>query len=124
MVSVPTQHDSRTIRLLDELTEDWAGVIEFVEESDSQLTDIVREHQTDRVRYTHPFRIPRVIAAVAAQSGFHIPDRPLALNSCGICGNEAFGSVITVMTIWAFVWRKKGYLSNRGSFCKFARTSE
>ena len=41
---------------LAELTESWAGAIEFVEESDAQLAAAIGGGQVDRVRYAAPGR--------------------------------------------------------------------
>ena len=41
---------------LEELTQSWAGAIEFVEETDAQLVQALRERQVDRVRYAAPDR--------------------------------------------------------------------
>ena len=41
---------------MEELTESWAGAIEFVGETDAQLAQAIRERQTDRVRYAAPDR--------------------------------------------------------------------
>jgi len=48
-VSAPTK--SPAVSLLEELTESWAGAIEFVEETDEQLAAAIRAGQTDRVRF-------------------------------------------------------------------------
>jgi RHH-type proline utilization regulon transcriptional repressor/proline dehydrogenase/delta 1-pyrroline-5-carboxylate dehydrogenase len=44
------------VSLLEELTESWAGAIEFVEETDGQLAAVIRAGQADRVRYAAPVR--------------------------------------------------------------------
>ena len=44
------------IELLEQLTESWAGAIEFVEESDAQLAQAIAGGQVDRVRYAAPDR--------------------------------------------------------------------
>ncbi len=56
------------VALLEELTESWAGAIEFVEETDEQLVNIMKEHQTDRVRYASPARVPEAILRAAAEA--------------------------------------------------------
>ena len=47
--------------MLEELTESWAGAIEFVEESDEQLAAAIRAGQTDRVRFAAANRVPPVV---------------------------------------------------------------
>ena len=42
--------------MLEQLTESWAGAIEFVEESDAQLAQAIAGGQVDRVRYAAPDR--------------------------------------------------------------------
>ncbi len=62
------------IQLLHDLTEDWAGGIEFVEESDAQLAAAVRARQTDRIRFAAPDRVPAEIRAAAAETGLYLVD--------------------------------------------------
>jgi RHH-type proline utilization regulon transcriptional repressor/proline dehydrogenase/delta 1-pyrroline-5-carboxylate dehydrogenase len=56
VVSTPRDQDSATVRLLEELTESWAGAIEFVEETDAELAGAILAGQADRVRYAAPDR--------------------------------------------------------------------
>jgi RHH-type proline utilization regulon transcriptional repressor/proline dehydrogenase/delta 1-pyrroline-5-carboxylate dehydrogenase len=44
------------VQALEELTESWAGAIEFVEETDAQLAQAIGDRQTDRVRAAAPER--------------------------------------------------------------------
>ena len=53
-VSAPAKMPA--VSLLEELTESWAGAIEFVEETDAQLAAAIRCRQTDRVRFAAPDR--------------------------------------------------------------------
>jgi RHH-type proline utilization regulon transcriptional repressor/proline dehydrogenase/delta 1-pyrroline-5-carboxylate dehydrogenase len=71
-VSAPVKFSA--VALLEELTESWAGAIEFVEETDEQLAAAIRGGQTDRVRFAAPDRVP-----------------PAVLQA----GNEACGCVIS-----------------------------
>ena len=64
-VSYPATAVSPALKTLEELTESWAGAIEFVEESDEQLARALREHQTDRVRYAAATRVPPVVREAA-----------------------------------------------------------
>jgi RHH-type proline utilization regulon transcriptional repressor/proline dehydrogenase/delta 1-pyrroline-5-carboxylate dehydrogenase len=58
------------VRRLEALTESWAGAIEFVEETDAQLAQAIREAQVDRVRYADPARASlEVLAAGNAANG-------------------------------------------------------
>ena len=56
VISTPPGLESPPCQLLEELTESWAGAIEFVEETDAQLAQAIRERQADRVRYAAPDR--------------------------------------------------------------------
>jgi RHH-type transcriptional regulator, proline utilization regulon repressor / proline dehydrogenase / delta 1-pyrroline-5-carboxylate dehydrogenase len=60
-VSVPTDLKSSPVSVLEELTESWAGAIEFVDEADEQLAAAIRAGQTDRVRFAAPDRAPLVV---------------------------------------------------------------
>ena len=50
-VSKPLHLHAPVLDLLEDLTDSWAGSIEFVEESDDALADVVRLQHTDRLRY-------------------------------------------------------------------------
>lgn len=73
-VSTPPDSALPSVKLLEEVTESWAGAIEFVEETDLQLAAAIRAGQTDRVRFAAPDRVP--VAVLEA-------------------GNEAYGCVVT-----------------------------
>ncbi len=60
-VSVPPGDRLPPVELLEELTESWAGAIEFVEETDEQLAAAIRAGQTDRVRFAAPDRASPVV---------------------------------------------------------------
>jgi RHH-type proline utilization regulon transcriptional repressor/proline dehydrogenase/delta 1-pyrroline-5-carboxylate dehydrogenase len=62
---------------LDAWTESWAGAIEFVEETDAELAGVIRQRQTDRVRYASRARVPEVIWKAAAESGLHLAAEPV-----------------------------------------------
>ena len=66
-VSAPVK--SPTILLLEELTESWAGAIEFVEESDEQLAIAICGRQTDRVRYAAPDRASLAVLQAGNEAG-------------------------------------------------------
>jgi RHH-type proline utilization regulon transcriptional repressor/proline dehydrogenase/delta 1-pyrroline-5-carboxylate dehydrogenase len=70
VVSTPPGLDSPAVRRLEELTQSWAAAIEFVEETDAQLAQAIREGQVDRVRYAAPDRAsPEVLQAGNAANG-------------------------------------------------------
>jgi RHH-type proline utilization regulon transcriptional repressor/proline dehydrogenase/delta 1-pyrroline-5-carboxylate dehydrogenase len=62
------------VELIDRLTDDWAGQIEFVDESDEQLADALREGDTHRVRYGAPDRVPLIVREAAADVAQYIAD--------------------------------------------------
>jgi len=68
-VSVPPGFASPALKLLEELTESWAGDIEFVEETDAQLVSAIRNGQTDRVRYAAPDRVPLEVLQASGPAG-------------------------------------------------------
>ena len=67
-VSVPAGTTLPAVALLEELTESWAGAIEFVEETDAQLAAAIRERQTDRVRYAAPDRAPVLVLQAGGEA--------------------------------------------------------
>lgn len=56
VISAPPGVESAAVRRLEQLTESWAGAIEFVEETDAQLAQAIAAGQVDRVRYAAPDR--------------------------------------------------------------------
>lgn len=74
--SDPKASDAR-VDWLHELTEDWAGSIEFVEESDADLAGIVVEGLTDRVRFAADARVPEVVRRAAAVRGAYLASAPV-----------------------------------------------
>ena len=78
VISAPTGMVSPAISLLDELTDSWAGAIEFVELADAELVAAVASAQLVRLRYASPARVPREIRAVAAKTGHYVADMPVS----------------------------------------------
>ncbi len=76
-VSVPPGHASPALKLLEELTESWAGAIEFVEETDEQLAQAVSTRQADVVRYAAPDRVPLSVLQASAETGIPVVSRPV-----------------------------------------------
>lgn len=77
-VSVPPGFASAALKLLETLTEPWAGAIEFVEESDVQLAQVIRQRQTDRVRYAAPDRIPLEVLGTVPETGIYLAGNPVS----------------------------------------------
>ena len=76
-ISSPPGNPSPALKLLEELTETWAGAIEFVEETDEQLAAVVRERETDRIRYAAPGRVPLILQQAAAETGLYLASQPV-----------------------------------------------
>jgi acyl-CoA reductase-like NAD-dependent aldehyde dehydrogenase/proline dehydrogenase len=77
-VSVPPGLNSEAVSLLEDLTQSWAGAIEFVEESDEALVGIIRQRQTDRLRYAAPDRVPVAVLQAAAESNVPVVSVPVS----------------------------------------------
>jgi len=76
-VSSPIDGVPKIVEILETLTESWAGAIEFVEESDTQLAEIIRTHETDRLRYAAPERVPLQIFQAVEDTGCYIARAPV-----------------------------------------------
>ena len=78
-VSTPPGEPIPAVRMLDELTDPWAAGIEFVEETDARLGEVMRQRQTQRLRFAAPDRVPPVLRQVAAETGIFIADAPVLI---------------------------------------------
>ncbi|MCA9262986.1 MAG: proline dehydrogenase family protein [Planctomycetales bacterium] len=76
-VSFPPHDHEPFMNQLDELTRDWAGAIEMVEETDDDLIEAIAHGVTHRIRYAHPDRVPVAIRQAAAPTGVYIADEPV-----------------------------------------------
>ena len=76
-VSHATPFASPQIGRLHEITEDWAGETEFVEETDEQLAAAIRARKTERVRFASEDRVPRIVRDAAAETGLFLADAPV-----------------------------------------------
>jgi RHH-type proline utilization regulon transcriptional repressor/proline dehydrogenase/delta 1-pyrroline-5-carboxylate dehydrogenase len=76
-VSSPPETGAAGLALLEALTEPWAGAIEFVEESEARLAEVIRAAQTDRVRYATPARVPAEVFAAAGETGLFVAREPV-----------------------------------------------
>jgi RHH-type proline utilization regulon transcriptional repressor/proline dehydrogenase/delta 1-pyrroline-5-carboxylate dehydrogenase len=76
-VSSPQHETAPGLALLEEITEPWAGAIEFVEETDAALAEAIREGQTDRVRYAAPDRVPAAVFQAAQETGLFVARTPV-----------------------------------------------
>jgi len=76
-VSVPPDHAGPMVALLDQLTEAWGAMVEFVEETDDELAEFVAMGGTHRVRYAAPDRAPTVVLAAVGDTGVFIARSPV-----------------------------------------------
>ena len=70
------QEDS--LKLLEALTREWAADLEFVEESDDELVEAIREGQVDRVRYASPESVPLIVRKAAEDQFVYVADAPVS----------------------------------------------
>ncbi|HEY3392583.1 MAG TPA: proline dehydrogenase family protein [Lacipirellulaceae bacterium] len=66
------------VELLDQITDSWAGAIEFIEEDDETLAAAVRTGQVARIRYAAPERVAESIRAAAADALQYVADTPVS----------------------------------------------
>jgi RHH-type proline utilization regulon transcriptional repressor/proline dehydrogenase/delta 1-pyrroline-5-carboxylate dehydrogenase len=78
-VSGPKDFAPPALKLLEEITESWAGAIEFVEETEEELAEVVRQRQTDRVRCAAPGRVSQAVLEAAGESGICVAARPVLM---------------------------------------------
>jgi len=76
-VSMPHGCDSDLLRHLHGATEEWAGAIEFIEESDDGIAAAILHRATDRVRFAAPDRVPVSVRRAAAECHVFIADAPV-----------------------------------------------
>lgn len=79
-VSLPLRYSARRESILEELTDDWAAAVEFVEESDDALLDVIGLRHTDRIRYAHPQRVPWSVRQAVIEPCLFVADTPVRLN--------------------------------------------
>ena len=80
VVSTPRGFSSDAVRVLDELTDAWAGAIEFVEETDEELAahlTALPAHASERVRFAGPSRVPVPVRSAASAAGVYLADEPV-----------------------------------------------
>ncbi len=77
VVSSTPEQSSDALQALETLTANWAAQIEFVEETDKQLAEVVRAYRLGRVRFASPERVPALVREVAAERGTYVSDKPV-----------------------------------------------
>ncbi len=76
-ISYATGVHERAIEGLEKLTEEWAGNMEFLEETDAELAQAIRRGQVDRVRYTSPAKVPSIVRRAAEDRFIYVADTPV-----------------------------------------------
>lgn len=77
-VSYPTENREEDLELFEELTQEWAGDMEFVLESDQELVAAIQDGQVDRVRYTAPSHVPLDVRKAADDQFVYVADSPVS----------------------------------------------
>ena len=78
VVSWPVGLEMKTLDLLEELTLNWAGGIEFVEQHDSKLLELLEGNVESRLRFARPERVAPEIRVAAAKQGTYLADEPVS----------------------------------------------
>jgi RHH-type proline utilization regulon transcriptional repressor/proline dehydrogenase/delta 1-pyrroline-5-carboxylate dehydrogenase len=65
------------VQLLHDLTESWAGDIEFLEQSDDELTEMIEWGGVARIRYAEASRVPMQVRRAVVGRFIHIADAPV-----------------------------------------------
>lgn len=77
-VSHPPGVHVELIEALEGLTHEWAGDMEFVEESDEQLVQAIMAGQVDRVRYASAAAVPQEVRQASHQRFVFVADAPVS----------------------------------------------
>jgi RHH-type proline utilization regulon transcriptional repressor/proline dehydrogenase/delta 1-pyrroline-5-carboxylate dehydrogenase len=77
LISTPPDLNSEAVQTLDDFTDAWGGAIEFLEETDEQLIDALRQGEVERVRFAAPERVPASVREAAAESFVYLADTPV-----------------------------------------------
>jgi RHH-type proline utilization regulon transcriptional repressor/proline dehydrogenase/delta 1-pyrroline-5-carboxylate dehydrogenase len=77
-ISHPDTVHENTISALEKLTYEWAGRIEFLEESDQELIQSIQNGQIARLRYADENRVPESVRRAANQHQVFIADQPVS----------------------------------------------
>ena len=76
-VSVPHEFHSEVIEFLNTVTEPWGAGVEFVEESDEELLDVIIAGHTGRIRYAHRDHISEMIWRCVPETGIYLAHAPV-----------------------------------------------
>ncbi len=65
------------VQLLHDLTESWAGDIEFLEQSDEELAESIEWGGVARIRYADSSRVPMAVRRAVVGRFVHVTDAPV-----------------------------------------------
>ena len=77
-MSTPAGVHVESLKVLEQLTQDWAADIEFLEESDEELIAAIREDQVDRLRYAGSAPVPLCVRKAADDQFVYVAERPIS----------------------------------------------
>ena len=77
IVSAPEGVHEDQLRTLHDITESWAGDIEFVQQSDQELIEAVEWGGVSRLRYASPDRVPMSVRKAVMDRYVHVADTPV-----------------------------------------------
>lgn len=77
IVSSPPGVHEDALRILHDLTENWAADIEFLEQTDPDLMEAIESGEIGRLRYAGPDRVPDSIRRAVIGRYVHIADDPV-----------------------------------------------
>lgn len=66
------------VEALESITHEWAGDLEFVQETDEQLIEAILAGQVDRVRYGTGDTVPLKVREAADEQFVYVADRPIS----------------------------------------------
>ena len=78
-ISHPSSIHEATIVALENLTYEWAGRIEFLEETDEDLIRSIETGQVIRLRYAGENRVPESVRRAANRHQVFIADQPVSM---------------------------------------------
>lgn len=77
IVSSPPSVHSEWLTKLHDMTERWAADIEFIEQTDENLIEVMQAGHVGRLRYASPARVPEPIRKAVIGRYIHIADSPV-----------------------------------------------
>jgi RHH-type transcriptional regulator, proline utilization regulon repressor / proline dehydrogenase / delta 1-pyrroline-5-carboxylate dehydrogenase len=77
-LSHPDSVHEGTVAALEKLTSEWAGRIEFLEESDDELIQSIENGQVSRLRYASSSRVPESVRRIANRHQVFVADQTVS----------------------------------------------